>query len=218
LHTPQKAHSRVADQYRNLDDAWTNKTLRAQWLQLPLEAVERLLTAEALAAASENVVYIFLASWVSAQLKCVCGQCVGEGLEGGGCLQQQQQLTLACLPLHTRRRPARCTARRRRLALADAVELSKVQATAAVLLSGCRYSHMTGNFLAAVAAHHHLLANQPGLKQWLLEAMQWSKATEVQRKDMQVRVCLWGVLTRPKDFKGACVWSGRVTRSRIAER
>lgn len=76
-----------------------------------------------------------------------------------------------------------------RQALPDPNALAKVQAAAAELLAGCRFSHMTGNFLAAVASHHHLLANQPGLRQWLLEAMQWSKATEVQRKDMQVTGC-----------------------------
>lgn len=57
------------DQYRNLDDAWTNKTLRQQWLQLPIEAIERLLEGQPLGAASENVVYIVLASWLCAQLK-----------------------------------------------------------------------------------------------------------------------------------------------------
>lgn len=55
------------------------------------------------------------------------------------------------------------------------------------LLKGCRYCHMTGNFLAAIASHHALLSNQRELKQWLLESMQWAKASDVQRKDMQVR-------------------------------
>jgi hypothetical protein len=45
---------------------------------------------------------------------------------------------------------------------------------------------MTGNFLAAIASHHTLLSNQRELKQWLLESMQWAKASDVQRKDMQV--------------------------------
>jgi len=45
---------------------------------------------------------------------------------------------------------------------------------------------MTGNFLAAIASHHSLLSNQVDIKQWLLEAVQWAKASEVQRKDMQV--------------------------------
>lgn len=65
--------------------------------------------------------------------------------------------------------------------------LVKTQAVAHQLLSTCRYSHMTGNFLAAIASHHSLLSNQVDIKQWLLEAMQWAKASEVQRKDMQVR-------------------------------
>lgn len=64
--------------------------------------------------------------------------------------------------------------------------LVKAQGTAQQLLSVCRYSHMTGNFLAAIASHHGLLANQRDIKQWLLESMQWAKASEVQRKDMQV--------------------------------
>jgi hypothetical protein len=45
---------------------------------------------------------------------------------------------------------------------------------------------MTGNFLAAIASHHSLLSNQRDIKQWLLESMQWAKASDVQRKDMQV--------------------------------
>ncbi len=49
---------------------------------------------------------------------------------------------------------------------------------------------MTGNFLAAIASHHGLLSNQRDIKQWLLESMQWAKASEVQRKDMQVGVLL----------------------------
>jgi hypothetical protein len=67
--------------------------------------------------------------------------------------------------------------------------LAKAQVVAQQLLAACRYSHMTGNFLAAIASHHSLLSGQRDLKQWLLEAMQWSKASEVQRKDMQVCVC-----------------------------
>jgi hypothetical protein len=45
---------------------------------------------------------------------------------------------------------------------------------------------MSGNFLAAVAAHHGLLAGQPEVAKWLLEAMQWSRAAEAQRKEMAV--------------------------------
>lgn len=67
--TPQKAHRRVWDTFKSLDEAWTNKTYRQQWLQLPVEAVQRVLDNERLAATSENVVYIVLASWISAQLK-----------------------------------------------------------------------------------------------------------------------------------------------------
>lgn len=63
---------------------------------------------------------------------------------------------------------------------------AKAQATAQQLLASCRYSHMTGNFLAAIASHHGLLSSQRDIKQWLLESMQWAKASEVQRKDMQV--------------------------------
>lgn len=66
---PQKAHRRVWDTFKNLDEAWTNKTFRQQWLQLPVEAVQRVLDNERLTASSENVVYIVLASWISAQLK-----------------------------------------------------------------------------------------------------------------------------------------------------
>lgn len=65
----QKAHRRVWDTFKNLDEAWTNKTYRQQWLQLPVEAVQRVLDNDRLTAASENVVYIVMASWVSAQLK-----------------------------------------------------------------------------------------------------------------------------------------------------
>lgn len=57
------------DTFKNLDEAWTNKASRQQWLQLPVEAVQRVLDNERLTAASENVVYIIVASWVSAQLK-----------------------------------------------------------------------------------------------------------------------------------------------------
>lgn len=52
-----------------MDEAWTNKTYRQQWLQLPVEAVQRVLDNERLTASSENVVYIVVASWISAQLK-----------------------------------------------------------------------------------------------------------------------------------------------------
>jgi hypothetical protein len=62
----------------------------------------------------------------------------------------------------------------------------KAQSVGHQLLSTCRYGHMTGNFLAAIASHHGLLANQRDIKQWLLESMQWAKASDVQRKDMQV--------------------------------
>lgn len=95
--------------------------------------------------------------------------------------------------------------------------LSKMQGVAHQLLSACRFSHMSGNFLAAVATHHSLLSAQPEIKQWLLEAMQWAKASDVQRKDMQVRaghthtqvacdcgVCSVGVRKSPE-----CVWSVR---------
>jgi hypothetical protein len=67
----QKAHGRVWDTFKNLDEAWTNKTSRQQWLQLPVEAVQRVLDDERLVATSENVVYIVLASWISSQIKCV---------------------------------------------------------------------------------------------------------------------------------------------------
>lgn len=63
----------------------------------------------------------------------------------------------------------------------------KAQSVGHQLLSSCRYGHMTGNFLAAIATHHSLLSNQRDIKQWLLESMQWAKASDVQRKDMQVR-------------------------------
>lgn len=66
---PQKAHRRVWDTFKNMDEAWTNKTYRQQWLQLPVEAVQRVLDNERLTASSENVVYIVVASWISAQLK-----------------------------------------------------------------------------------------------------------------------------------------------------
>jgi hypothetical protein len=49
-----------------------------------------------------------------------------------------------------------------------------------------RYAHMSGNFLAAVAAHHGLLVGQGDVARWLLEAVQWSRAAEAQRKEMAV--------------------------------
>jgi hypothetical protein len=64
----------------------------------------------------------------------------------------------------------------------------KAQSVGHQLLATCRYGHMTGNFLAAIASHHSLLVNQCDIKQWLLESMQWAKASGVQRKDMQVGV------------------------------
>lgn len=45
---------------------------------------------------------------------------------------------------------------------------------------------MTGNFLAAVAQHHRLLAGQPEVARWLLEAMQWAKASKPQQEEMMV--------------------------------
>lgn len=75
----QKAHDRVWDTFKNLDEAWTNKTSRQQWLQLPVEAVQRVLDNGELVATSENVVYIVLASWISSQIKYVWGLC----LQGG---------------------------------------------------------------------------------------------------------------------------------------
>jgi hypothetical protein len=65
----QKAHERVLESFANLDEAWTSRSSRAQWLSLPCEAVERVLGAAQLSAASENVVYIVAASWLAAQLK-----------------------------------------------------------------------------------------------------------------------------------------------------
>jgi len=65
----QKAHRRVWDTFKSLDEAWTNKAVRAQWLQLPVEAVQRVVDDERLTAASENVIYIVIASWVAAQIK-----------------------------------------------------------------------------------------------------------------------------------------------------
>jgi hypothetical protein len=59
----------VFDAYHNLDEAWTSKVLRGQWLQLPLQAVERLLGSDGLLAWSENVLYVVLASWLASRLK-----------------------------------------------------------------------------------------------------------------------------------------------------
>lgn len=88
----------------------------------------------------------------------------------------------------------------------------KAQAVAQQLLTACRYSHMTGNFLAAIASHHGLLSGQRDLKQWLLESMQWAKASDVQRKDMQVRsqtkvwiVCLMKQLSDMQLRAGVCL-------------
>lgn len=69
----------------------------------------------------------------------------------------------------------------------DPVAAIKVQAVARQLLSCMRYCHMTGNFLAAVAQHHRLLASQPEIARWLVEAMQWAKASKPQQEEMQVR-------------------------------
>jgi hypothetical protein len=49
-----------------------------------------------------------------------------------------------------------------------------------------RYAHMSGNFLAAVAAHHGLLVGQADVARWLLEAMQWGRAADAQRMEMAV--------------------------------
>lgn len=65
----QKAHERVWESFQSLDAAWTSRVQRQQWLQLPAEAVERVLNNKALTAASENVVYIVVASWMVTQLK-----------------------------------------------------------------------------------------------------------------------------------------------------
>jgi hypothetical protein len=65
----QKAHERVLESFANLEEAWTSRSSRAQWAALPAEAVERVLGAASLSAASENVVYIMVASWLAAQLK-----------------------------------------------------------------------------------------------------------------------------------------------------
>lgn len=69
----------------------------------------------------------------------------------------------------------------------DPAASPQVHASARQLLSSMRYSHMTGNFLAAVAQHHRLLAGQPEVARWLLEAMQWAKASKTQQEEMQVR-------------------------------
>ncbi|WIA08396.1 hypothetical protein OEZ85_007835 [Tetradesmus obliquus] len=137
----EKAHERVLHSFANLDEAWTSRASRAQWASLPAEAVTRLLGCGQLAAASENVVYVVVASWLAAQLK----QCA-----------------------------------------ADPAGLSQLQAVAARLLSDLRFPHMSGNFLAAVGAHHGLLAGQPEVARWLLEAMQWGRAADAQRKEMAV--------------------------------
>lgn len=65
----QKAHEKVWESFKCLDEAWTNRGLRAQWQQLPLEAVEAVLNNKQLTAASENVVYILVASWLAAQCR-----------------------------------------------------------------------------------------------------------------------------------------------------
>lgn len=59
----------MAEAFQSLDEAWGSRTLRSQWLALPLNAVERLLSSRQLTAASENVVYIMVASWLSAQTR-----------------------------------------------------------------------------------------------------------------------------------------------------
>lgn len=63
----QKALDKVWDNFKCLDEAWTNKALRLQWQQLPVEAIEAVLSNKQLAAASENVVYVVIASWFAAQ-------------------------------------------------------------------------------------------------------------------------------------------------------
>lgn len=68
----------------------------------------------------------------------------------------------------------------------DPAGLSQLQGVAAGLLSDLRFPHMSGNFLAAVGAHHGLLAGQPEVARWLLEAMQWGRAADAQRKEMAV--------------------------------
>ncbi|KAF6264423.1 hypothetical protein COO60DRAFT_123779 [Scenedesmus sp. NREL 46B-D3] len=164
----EKAHERVLESFANLDEAWTSRSSRGQWLGLPCEAVERVLGAVQLNAASENVVYIVAASWLAAQLK----QCA-----------------------------------------ADPSRLSQLQAFARSLLCSMRYAHMSGNFLAAVASHHGLLVGQAEVARWLLEAMQWSRAAEAQRKEMAVGLANC-VLTHPVVGR---VWRGRAHQRRAAE-
>jgi hypothetical protein len=65
----QKAHQHVWDVFCNLDEAWMNKALRVQWLQLTPEAVDRLLRNPNLSGTSENVVYVVVASWLAAKLR-----------------------------------------------------------------------------------------------------------------------------------------------------
>ena len=67
----QKAHEKVWESFKCLDEAWTSRLLKAQWQQLPLEAVEAVLSNKQLTAATENVVYVLVASWVAAQCRSV---------------------------------------------------------------------------------------------------------------------------------------------------
>lgn len=63
----QKAHERVWQDYQNLDTAWQDAGLRSSFLLLPQEGVERVISRNELRAASENVVYVAVASWVAHQ-------------------------------------------------------------------------------------------------------------------------------------------------------
>lgn len=75
----------------------------------------------------------------------------------------------------------------------DPVAQSQLQVAARQLFSSMRYSHMTGNFLAAVASHHQMLAGQQEIAGWLLEAMQWAKASKTQQEEMMVSSSPWEI-------------------------
>jgi hypothetical protein len=59
----------VGETFLLLEAAWQDAGQRARFLQLPREALERLLASPALQVASENTAFIAVATWLSAQLK-----------------------------------------------------------------------------------------------------------------------------------------------------
>ncbi|KAI8475221.1 MAG: hypothetical protein J3K34DRAFT_71618 [Monoraphidium minutum] len=152
----EKAYQRVWSDFHNLDAAFQRAPLRAAFLQLPAGAVEHLVRAQELRTVSENVVFLAVASWLRARARGGGGSGSGSACgEGGGGGGGEAAAAAA--------------------AAADAEHLLRL----------VRYPHMSANFLAAVASHEQQLRRHPEYQAFLLEATQYSMASEQQRAAMQ---------------------------------